>query len=70
MLSTYIPESLVKELEAAFPNELPTQREYKEGITEIGIAFRAGFCDCIRYLRHTMEAQQQAETTTDEIKII
>jgi hypothetical protein len=67
-MDTYIPDSLIRELEAKFPNRLPTETMYVKGeVTPEYIAFTAGVQHCIRYLKDCAAIQRQSGY--DEIKI-
>lgn len=58
MLTVYISRELLQQLKAAFPERLPTEEQYKNGITSEMIAFNAGIQHCIRYLEHCAELQK------------
>ena len=58
MITTHIPESLIRELKADFPERLPTQNDYVVGIaTPERIAFLAGIQHIIRHLEMVAETQ-------------
>lgn len=66
MITTYIPESLIRELKADFPDRLPTQNDYVAGIaTPERIAFLAGIQHIIRHLEAVAETQRRGGETED-----
>lgn len=66
MITTYIPESLIRELKADFPERLPTQNDYVTGIaTPDRIAFLAGIQHIIRHLEAVAETQRRGGETED-----
>lgn len=70
MITTYIPESLIRELKEDFPERLPTQNDYAEGgVTLERIAFQSGIQHIIRHLEAVAEIQKQARER-EEIEII
>ena len=70
MITTHIPESLIRELKEDFPERLPTQDDYAEGgVTLERIAFQAGIQHIIRHLEAVAETQRQTRDRED-IEII
>ena len=70
MITTHIPESLIRELKADFPERLPTQNDYVVGIaTPERIAFLAGIQHIIRHLEAVAETQRTSRDRED-IEII
>ena len=66
MITTHIPESLIRELKADFPECLPTQNDYVAGIaTPERIAFLAGIQHIIRHLEAVAETQRRGRETED-----
>lgn len=66
MITTHIPESLIRELKADFPDRLPTQNDYVAGIaTPERIAFLAGIQHIIRHLEAVAETQRRGGETED-----
>ena len=70
MIKTYIPLSLIRELQEAFPNHLPSEGEYNlDHITPEQIAFRAGRQDLIDYLAASSKVQQESDLNDPYIEI-
>ena len=66
MITTHIPESLIRELKVDFPDRLPTQNDYVAGIaTPERIAFLAGIQHIIRHLEAVAETQRRGRETED-----
>ena len=70
MITTHIPESLIRELKEDFPERLPTQADYADGtVTATRIAFLAGIQHLIRHLEAVAESQRTSRDRED-IEII
>lgn len=70
MITTHIPESLIRELKKDFPERLPTQTEYFYGsVAPEQIAFNAGIQHIIHHLEAVAETQKQAHDR-EEIEIL
>lgn len=70
MITTYIPESLIRELKADFPDRLPTYNDYFNFetvpvVTPEQIAFKAGIQHIIRHLEAVAETQRRGGETED-----
>lgn len=66
MITIHIPESLIRELKADFPDRLPTQNDYVAGTaTPERIAFLAGIQHIIRHLEAVAETQRRGGETED-----
>lgn len=71
MITAYIPESLIRELKADFPDRLPRAADYMSvpPVTPEQIAFRAGIQHIIRHLEAVAETQRRGGET-EEIEIL
>lgn len=71
MITTHIPESLIRELKADFPDRLPGAVDYicSDPIPPEQIAFRAGIQHTIRHLE-AVAAAQRASGEAEDIEII
>lgn len=70
MITTHIPESLIRELKEDFPERLPTLTEYFYGsVAPEQVAFKAGIQHLIRHLEAVAESQRTSRDRED-IEII